>query len=209
MREETGGLVHGVFRYGLDLKDRLARGDRPALATEQAMLLRLIEGSPEAKGPADPTAAAEVRYALVCWLDELFVDETDWGARWNERKLEVTLFGTNDRAWRFWEQARQAATRNDPDALEVFYLCVQLGFRGELRGDRDRLAAWAAVARGQIEQAAGQAWAPPPELDPPASVPPLRGRDMFQTMALRAAVVLLLVIPVTAFFAVLLIGQRG
>jgi type VI secretion system protein ImpK len=207
MREETAGLVHGVFRYGLDLKDRLARGEFPALATEQAMLLRLLEGTPEAKGPADPTAAAEVRYALVCWLDELFVDETQWGARWNERKLEVAAFGTNDRAWRFWEQARQAATRNDADALEVFYLCVQLGFRGELRGEAERLAAWAAVARGQIEQAPGQAWTPPPELDPPTNVPPLRGRDLFQKMALRAAVVLLLAIPVAAFFVVMLVRQ--
>jgi type VI secretion system protein ImpK len=207
MRDETAGLVHGVVRYGLDLKDRLARGELPALATEQAMLLRLLEGSPEAKGPADPAAAAEVRYALVCWLDELFVDETDWGARWNEQKLEVTIFGTNDRAWRFWEQARQSATRNDPDSLEVFYLCVHLGFRGELRGEADRLAAWAAVARGQMEQSTGKAWAPPPELDPPTRVAPLRGRNLFQKMAVRAAIVLLLVIPVSAFFVVFLARQ--
>jgi type VI secretion system protein ImpK len=207
MREETAGLVHGVFRHGLDLKDRLARGESPAQTTEQALLMRLLEGAPEAKGPSDPTAASDLKYALVCWLDELFVDETEWGARWNERKLEVAVFGTNDRAWRFWESARHAATRNDPDILEVYYLCVQLGFRGELRGDRERLNAWAAVARGQIEQAAGQGWTPPPELEPPMKVSPLRGRDLFQKMAFRAAVVLLLVIPVTAFFVVLLIGQ--
>jgi type VI secretion system protein ImpK len=207
MRDETAGLVHGVIRYGLELKDRLAAGETPALATEQAMLMRLLEGSAEAKGPADPAAAADVRYALVCWLDELFVVETEWGARWNERKLEVAVFGTNDRAWKFWEQARQATTRNDPDALEVFYLCVQLGFRGELRGEAERLAAWAAVARAQIEQAPGQTWTPPPELDPPSRISPLRGRAQFQKMALRAAVVLLLVIPVTAFFVVFLARQ--
>ena len=208
MREETAALVHGVFRHGLDLKDALARGATPALATEQATLIRAIQGESDARAPTDPAAIDDLRYALGCWLDELFVDETEWGARWNEHKLEVSLFGTNDRAWRFWEQARQAATRNDADALEVFYLCVQLGFRGELRGDRDRLAAWAAVARSQIEQASAQSWAPPPEIDPPNKVPPLRGRDAFQKMALRAAVVLLLVIPVAAFFVVLRIGQR-
>jgi type VI secretion system protein ImpK len=207
VREETAVLVHGVFRYGLDLKDRLARGEMPALATEQATLLRLLEGDPDARRPSDPTAAGEIRYALVCWLDELFVDETEWGGRWNEHKMEVNLFGTNDRAWRFWEQARQAATRNDADVLEAFYLCVQLGFRGELRGDAERLAAWSEVARGQIDQAPGQAWVAPPELEPPARVPPLRGRDLFEKMALRAAVVLLLVIPVTAFFIVLRVGR--
>src|SRR5262249_18566117 len=143
-------------------------------------------------------AAEALRYALACWLDELFVDETEWGARWNERKLEVALFGTNDRAWRFWGEGRASGARNERGVLEVYYLCVQLGFRGELRGEAERLAAWAAVARNQIEQAPGQAWNPPPELDPPTRVPPLRGRVRFHSMALRAAVALLLVIPVTA-----------
>ncbi len=169
--------------------------------------MRLLEGAPDAKGPADPTALADLKYALVCWLDELFVDETEWGARWNERKLEVAVFGTNDRAWRFWESARQAATRSEPDVLEVYYLCVQLGFRGELRGDRERLAAWASVARGQLEQNAGQSWSPPPELDPPQKIRRCAGGTSFNRWRCRAAIMLLLVIPVTAFFVVLLIGQ--
>ena len=114
MREETAGLVHGVFRHGLDLKDRLAGGASPSLATEQAMLMRLLEGTPEAKGPSDPQVAADVRYALVCWLDELFVDETPWGGQWNERKLEVALYGTNDRAWRFWERAPAVGREERP-----------------------------------------------------------------------------------------------
>lgn len=207
MREETAAIVHGVLGYGLDLRDRLARGETPAQATEQAMLLRLLEGGPDARWPADPAVAEDLRYALVCWLDEMFVTDNDWGTRWNERKLEVALFGTNDRAWKFWDRARQAATRNDPDALEVFYLCVHLGFRGELRGDQERLAAWSSVARSQIDQAPGRAWTPPPELDPPTRIAPLKGREQFQKMALRAAVMLLLLIPVTAFFVVLLARQ--
>src|SRR5262249_56273100 len=52
-----------------------------------------------------------IRYALVCWLDELFIVGTRWSARWNERKLEVALYGTHDRGWRVLGQARPAEGR--------------------------------------------------------------------------------------------------
>ena len=42
------------------------------------------------------------------WLDELFILYSSWESAWNERKLEGSLYGSNDRAWRFWEQARIA-----------------------------------------------------------------------------------------------------
>src|SRR5205823_4923639 len=138
-------------------------------------LERLLQGETEARRYADLGAELEIRYALVCWLDELFVVDSPWGAAWNEHKLEVAMFGTNDRAWKFWEKARKAAGRSEVDVLEVYYLCVMLGFRGELRGEPEKLTAWAAVTRAQLEEAAKQAWTPPPELDPPSDVPPLRG----------------------------------
>ena len=78
-----------------------------------------------------------------------------------------------------------------------------LGFRGELRDDPDKLQAWAAVARGQIEKGPGQGWAAPPELDPPGDVPPLKGQEALQTMMVRCGVALMLLIPVAAFLVVL------
>ena len=66
---------------------------------------------------------------MVCWLDELFLVDSAWDARWNESKLELALYGTNDRAWHFWEQARLADTRPGTEALSAFFLCVMLGFR--------------------------------------------------------------------------------
>ena len=143
----------------------------------------------------------DIRYALVCWLDELFVLDPPGGRSWNEQKLEVALFGTNDRAWKFWEKARLRLTRSETDVLEVYYLCVMLGFRGELRDDPERLQAWAAVARGQIEQGPGQAWPAPPELDPPGR-PAAQGPGALQTMMVRCGVALMLLIPVAAFLVV-------
>jgi type IV/VI secretion system ImpK/VasF family protein len=230
MQEEVANLVHPILRYGLRLRERLEQGESPLLEVEQATLkgLLLTEGearrlasfggdAPPAGGPPPGGPAAEdgrggeqflgARYALVCWLDELFTLGSPWAARWNERKLEAALYGTNDRAWRFWEQARAAETRAESDALEVSFLCVMLGFAGDLREQPDKLEAWAAAAQARLVQALGHEWAAPPELDPPTHVPPLRGQERLQRLVLVGGIALLLLLPVATFVLVRRLGQ--
>jgi type VI secretion system protein ImpK len=229
MRDEIARLVHPVLHYGLGLRARLLRGERPVLYTEQAVLKGMLlteeesqrwvdfggeqERQPMRRSAPVPEAAANeasapflgVRYALVCWLDELLILDSPWGEQWNERKLEGALYGTNDRAWRFWEQARRAETRPETDALEAFYLCVMLGFRGELHEAPAKLKEWIEGAVGRLGRPAE--WTAPPSLDPPTDVPPLRGRQSLQRMVFVAGLVLFLVIPVLAFFLVQQLGQ--
>ena len=207
MQDETAAMVHAVIGRGLELKRRLERGETPALATEQASLEQMLLGGSDVSRYTDLGTQLEIRYALVCWLDEIFVLDPAWGTQWNEHKLEVSMFGTNDRAWMFWEKARRSSSRTDTDVLEVYYLCVMLGFRGELHEDPAKLQAWTAVARGQIEKSPGQAWTAPPELDPPGSAAPLRGEDALQTMTVRCGIALMLLIPVVAFLVVLRVGR--
>jgi type VI secretion system protein ImpK len=222
MREEIANLVHPVFNYGLNLQKRLHKGDKPLLDVEQGALKGLLLSNVEARrwasyggdapvetlgAPAGETGRhgeqfLGIRYALVCWLDELFTLDSPWQAEWNERKLEVTLYGTNDRAWKFWEQARRADTRSDVDALEGYFLCAMLGFTGELRESPDKLRAWTAATQSSLVQSRSRDWIPPPELDPPTRVPPLHGRERMQRMLLVAAVSLLVLIPVVVFLIV-------
>jgi type VI secretion system protein ImpK len=229
MRDEIARLVHPVLDRGLELRQRLLRGERPVLYAEQAILKGLLLTEEEAQRLVDFGGEPEVRpvnrarttsdvgvqetdpqflgvrYALVCWLDEVFVLDSPWESQWNERKLEGALYGTNDRAWQFWEQARRAESRPGTDALEVFYLCVMLGFRGELREDPEKLGAWIAGTRGRL--ARPPEWTPPPSADPPTDVPLLRGRQSLQRMVFLGGLVLLLVIPVLAFFLVQQLGR--
>jgi type VI secretion system protein ImpK len=202
MQEEIANPVFAVIDHALDVKTQLDRGLAPVLSAEQATLKQLLSEESEFQRYADLTGLLDIRYALVCWLDEIFVLSSAWGAQWNEQKLEVDLFGTNDRAWKFWEKARRALTRSDSDVLEVYYLGVMLGFRGELQDDPAALQAWTAAARSQIERNQAQAWVPPPELDPPSHVPPLPGRERFGQMAVRGGVALLILIPCAVFFLV-------
>jgi type VI secretion system protein ImpK len=200
MHEETANPVYDVIARALDVKERLERGDAPVFSAEQATLKQLLADESRSGRYTDPTADPDIRYALTCWVDELLILNSAWGKQWNEHKLEVELFGTNDRAWKFWEKARRALTRLDGDVLEVYYLCVMLGFRGELLDDPAGLQAWTAAARSQVERNQVQAWVPPPELDPPSHVPPLHARERFGRMVLRGGVALLILIPCAIFF---------
>src|SRR5437868_4838997 len=133
MRDEIADLVHPVLSYGLQVKERLERKEPLDLGTEQAALKGLLLTELEARrlvdfggevgsetrsggmsradmGRRGSEAFLGIRYALACWLDELFILDSPWGREWNERKLEASLYGSNDRAWAFWEQARRAET---------------------------------------------------------------------------------------------------
>lgn len=216
MTDDLSQMVHAVFGYGLGLKQRLDRGESPALDAEQAAIRRLLFARPEADrwpafagdavDPAGPERPGPpflgLRYALTCWLDELFILYTRWDAAWTERKLEMTLYGTNDRAWRFWEQADAAGRRSDQAVLGVFLVCVALGFRGDYRDDPARLAAWLTETQDRVCRTPAGGWQPPPHLPPPTDAPPLKGREALNRMALTAGWVLLATLPVVAFLAV-------
>ena len=218
MRQDLANLVHPILEYGLALRERLRRGEEPSLDAEQGALLGLLLGEREARRVPDfggddpdshtrPSGSSEVaeaapflgaRYALVCWLDELFVLDSSWGTLWNEHKLESRLYGGNDRAWRFWDQARASALRS-PDALEVYFLCVMLGFTGEFDADPTALAGWVGATRYQIQGTSAGGWRGVPGLEMPTRVAPLSGRDRLRRMLLVASIVLLAVVPAVAW----------
>jgi type VI secretion system protein ImpK len=228
MREELANLVYPVIMRGLEVKERLEAGEALTFEVEQGALKGLLLTDTEARrwpdfggdaeafaghngggseAPAHPERFLGVRYALACWLDEIFVLNSSWDALWNEQKLEVALYGSNDRAWKFWHQARLAEKRPGHDALEVFFLAVMLGFRGELRAEPARLQAWVAAASSHIARGQGSQWIAPPELEPVTRVPPLRGRDRLRRAVLAGGVLLLLLVPVLAVFLVQQLAQ--
>jgi type VI secretion system protein ImpK len=223
MREEVSNLVHQIIGAGLDLKERLARGESPDFEKEQAILKgmlgdadarrysefagetvpdRTLLGGRSSIGPTGRPASdyfLGIRYALVCWLDEIFILDSPWSDRWAEQLLEVSLYGMREGAENFWSQARRAESRPG-DALEAFYLCVMLGFRGDLRNQPERLRNWAASAHALVSKSQTGEWPSPDGVDPPIHVPPLRGRDMLQRMVMIGAGALLLMILIGSFF---------
>src|SRR5207248_796188 len=136
------------------------------------------------RGHVNPDYFMGVRYGLACWLDELFCHNTPWSKTWADATLEAALYGLHECPSRFWQQARMAEQRPNADALEGYYLCVMLGFRGELRDRPERVAAWAELTAKRIVREQGRDWAMPPELEPPVNAPPLYGQERLRRMVL-------------------------
>jgi type VI secretion system protein ImpK len=228
MREEIANLVFPILESGLELKERLQRNEPLSFTAEQSKLKAMLKSDLEARAWPDyggdappegiggfprgavmaaraplPNQFLGIRYALVCWLDEIFTLDSSWADQWENQALEFELYSTRDRAWRFWEpQAELAATRSD--ALEAFLLCVVLGFRGNRRDQPDRLLRWVRenqkrIARYQAEKP----WQQPPGLTPREHVPFRVGLEEFQRMGRVWGAVLLLVIPLATFALVL------
>src|SRR5262249_33290652 len=134
-----------------DLKERVSRNPNLDLTQEQAVLKGIL--SRVAEPPGEKTVSdgyLGLRYPLACWLDEVMISGSPWASQWTDNKLETGLFGTTDRAWMFWEQAEKAKGRQGSTALEIFLLCIVLGFQGKLRGQQAELEATVRSMRAQI-----------------------------------------------------------
>lgn len=121
--------VDPVFLFALHAIERLDRGmhiDAEQLSFE--LQQRLESG--------DAMLGAETRwrlakYALVSWIDEMLINHAWSGSKWwSNHVLEAKLFQSRLCSVRFYEFAQEAAALSERDALQVFYYCVVLGFRG-------------------------------------------------------------------------------
>lgn len=218
MRPDLAQQTFAVLLHGLDLRERVRNGPRPAVGPEQAKCKSLLGASnaPAPWGTAahDPThslapdrggPAGEflgIRYALTCWLDEILID-AGW-REWDENKLELSLYRTNVRYHNFWQQDRQAeAIAEAADAKEAFLLCVLLGFRGEMGENLPALKEWVSAAKGRVTRQMGKEPPAPAEKPPVTDVPPLTGIKAYQGMTRWLLLGLVIAIPATVLLLAL------
>ncbi|MBY0397234.1 MAG: DotU family type IV/VI secretion system protein, partial [Thermoleophilia bacterium] len=133
----------------------------------------------------DGAAFLGAYYALACWVDELFIVYCPaWSTAWAGQVVEFELFGSRDRAWKFWEQldiatrkpgSRTAGVSVGPDGLETFYLCIALGFRGDYKDRPETVREYIDALRPQFSKAAP--WRGPRDLGVETNVEPLVGRE--------------------------------
>lgn len=193
MNKPMSELVYPVIRYALQLKERLDREDPESIdiEAEQRELLGRIHNDAAARRAPDYLGDGQmflgVRYALACWLDELFIVHSSWSNLWNERKLEVHLYDTLERAGKFWDQADlvlgrpgtpKMAFRPGPDAIEAFFLFIVLGFRGKFLNNPAKIREY--VEDMRLVVAKTDAWEPPRDIAVKTNIEPLEGRELLQ-----------------------------
>jgi type VI secretion system protein ImpK len=113
-------------------------GDPPVDASQlRAKLLgdlAAVERSAAAQ-QLEPQELDDARFALVVWADEMLL-KASWAGRdaWSHDLLQMQLYRTNRGGDEFYE--RLARLRPDQgEARLVYFLCLVLGFEGQLVGD--------------------------------------------------------------------------
>jgi type VI secretion system protein ImpK len=132
MTPRFAAAVDPIFLHVLGLLDRIAKGESGHVQEERASIRALLDQAGAKAGAGQQWELA--RYALVCWIDEVLL-EAPWDGHewWNNNVLEVEVFKMREAAEKFFFDAKEAAGLPQRDALEVFYVCVILGFRGLYR----------------------------------------------------------------------------
>ena len=124
--------VDPIFLHVLGLVERIAPGGVHAPEEEKAKIRGYLDQAEAKLGRGEEWELT--KYALVAWIDELLV-ESPWEGRewWKNNVLEMDLFNTRECNEQFYVKAQEASSLMNRDALEVYYVCVVLGFRGLYR----------------------------------------------------------------------------
>lgn len=145
-----------LSREVLVLGARLRDAHLPDVATFRACVLDGLGRIEKDLDAAGRTRAdiEDVRYALIAYLDEL-VQYSDWSGRieWRARPLQAELFGETVAGERFFERMAGARHRKSPEVLEVYLLCILMGFRGMYRMREGELEQLVSDARFHIGSA--------------------------------------------------------
>ncbi|MEZ6117665.1 MAG: DotU family type IV/VI secretion system protein [Pirellulaceae bacterium] len=197
MNPRFAAAVDPVFLHVLDLLERIGRNEAHAPDVERELIGNRFREAEAQIGEKQGWDLA--KYALVAWIDDVLIaapwEGRDW---WENNSLEFAYFKSRDRATEFFQKAIRAAEMTRRDALEVFYVCVVLGFRG-LYGLQDAafmadqlqlptdLNEWARRTSRSIQLGQGR----PPiseSIRPRTTAPPLEGKFLLVGTVLVSAV---------------------
>lgn len=157
-RAHANPLV-AAFAPLLEIAPELERGTPPAQpeVLRQRMQGSLIDCRDAAVGMGQPlTRANQAAWFVAALVDDIAMN-TPWGGHsdWPRQPLVTALSGEVDAGTRFFRHLEElmAHTNRDPDLLELAYLCLSLGFRGQYRPQGPTGEASITALRGQIARA--------------------------------------------------------
>jgi type VI secretion system protein ImpK len=174
----------------------------------EALRIAATEGQRSGYNMEDVKLAA---FATVALLDESILNaQNPLFADWPRKPLQEEMFGIHVAGETFFQHAQQLLARQDSpecaDILEVYYLCLLLGYRGrysvggsgELQAVKDAMAAKIRRIRGAYSGLA-PAWAIPPDGPRPAG-----GDPLLKTLTWAAIACAVLMLVMFAVFKVTL-----
>ena len=199
MSPDFSAAVDPIFTEVLTVIDEIEAGRAPGPEDVNTRVRGLIDQAENRLGQRPDWELA--KYGLAAWVDDLLI-EAPWDGRrwWEQNRLEFQLFRTAEAFTNFYLQSKKATELPQKDALEVYYVCVVLGFRG-LYGDPEATAhaedfgiprsldEWARRTSMSIQLGQGR----PPLIEqgrPGSGAPPLEGKYLLIGSALFCVLLL-------------------
>lgn len=139
----------------------------------------LLAADREARGAEyEPRDVRLAVYAFVAFLDESVLNSPHpMFSDWPRKPLQEEVFGDHRAGETFFENLRQVLSGPDSpvvaDLLEIYLLCLLLGFRGRFSSDSGEIHALVSRVRDKVTRIRGApgelspAWAPPEGEDVP------------------------------------------
>ena len=157
-RPHANPLV-AAFAPLLELAPELERAHPPAQpeVLRQRVQGSLIDARDAAVALGQPlTRANQGAWFVAALIDDIALN-TPWGGHsdWPRQPIVTQLTGEVDAGTRFFRHLEElvAHPNRDPDLLELAYLCLGLGFRGQYRPQGPTGEAAITALRGQIARA--------------------------------------------------------
>jgi type VI secretion system protein ImpK len=207
-RGELALALQEAFTAAVRLRNRRQRvADADTFRGQIKHLLALANRDAVAAG-YDPRAVKLAVYAYVAFLDESVLGSGEPGlASWPRQSLQEEVFGDHMAGETFFAHLDELLARQDSDeaadVLEVFLLCLLLGFRGRYAAsDRGALDAHVRAVREKVTRIRGgreplsPQWNLPADETAPAAGDPWVGR-LWRVVAGAAALALLLFVVYT------------
>jgi type VI secretion system protein ImpK len=130
------------------------------------------------KSGYDGADVQETHFAVVAFLDSVILNSSETiRPEWERQTLQADLFGQNDAGTVFFEKLERFRSRRDSqqlaDVLEVYLLCLLLGFEGRYSGGlRGELYSITERLRARIEDIRGKSRRITPEAVVSLEAPP-------------------------------------
>ena len=146
----------------------------------------------------------DTHFAVVAFLDSVVLNSKDQvRAEWERKTLQQELFGQTDAGVVFFEKLERLYTQRDSarlaDILEVYLLCLLLGFEGRYSGGlRAELEAIVEKVGRRVDDIRGQS----SRLSPSADLPPepaALSAPPIQSNRLRLAALAVMIFTVILF----------
>ena len=151
-------LFAPCFTLIVQLRETDAYGEPEALRQRIKDLLSSVEQEARQAGAA-PDTIKEAQFAVVAFTDEAVLS-SEWPSRdyWMAKPLQLELFKRFDAGEEFFVRLRRLQEQPSLHAelLEVYYLCLALGFKGQhMLHDQGRLPTLISETAQALEQALG------------------------------------------------------